>query len=480
MHTPRKPLILIEFNELTPSLMHRFMEAGKLPNFQKFYSQAHIYTTDAEEEGNLLNPWVQWVTVHTGLSAAEHGVQNLAEGYRLSAKAVWDYLSDAGFKVWVCGSMNCRYDRPLNGYLLSDPWSKDTASYPEGEFDAYWNFVAAAVQEHTNEARSVSKKDAMKFLGFMLRHGLSFQTVRTIIKQLWDERRGRNRWRRAVILDRLQWDVFRHVYRKSRPDFATFFLNSTAHFQHTYWRHLEPERFQVRPAPQEIAEYGGAIEYGYRNMDQLLGELMDLAEPDCTLVFCTALSQQPYLKSEASGGRHYYRIKDPSVLTELLGIQDPFEPIPVMAEQLILRFAGEEACQRAKETLKIYRFKDRSVFHAIPSGRELSVQCSYSGAIAEDDVITVRDSSRTLRFLDVFYPMNVLKSGMHHPDGMMWVRHPSREHKVHDGKVSICAIAPAILEHFGITPPRSNGWPGQSAREPNGAILQGAAPKVCF
>ena len=44
--------------------------------------------------------------------------------------------------------------------------------------------------------------------------------------QLAEERSGTARWKRAVLLDKLQFDVFAWYYRKIRPDFATFFLNS--------------------------------------------------------------------------------------------------------------------------------------------------------------------------------------------------------------------------------------------------------------
>ena len=43
-------MILIEFNELCPSLMDRFLGERKLPNFQRLYDQAQVYVTNAEEE----------------------------------------------------------------------------------------------------------------------------------------------------------------------------------------------------------------------------------------------------------------------------------------------------------------------------------------------------------------------------------------------------------------------------------------------
>ena len=62
----KQSVILLEFNELCPSLMGQFIQQGKLPNFQRFYNESAVYTTDAEEQPPNLEPWIQWVTVHTG------------------------------------------------------------------------------------------------------------------------------------------------------------------------------------------------------------------------------------------------------------------------------------------------------------------------------------------------------------------------------------------------------------------------------
>jgi hypothetical protein len=108
-------VVLLEFNELSPSLMYDFMAAGELPNFKKLHDSSHVYITDAEEQAPNLEPWIQWVTVHSGLPFSEHRVFHLGDGAKLRAPQIWDLLSRAGHKVWVCGSMNIRYDQTLNG-----------------------------------------------------------------------------------------------------------------------------------------------------------------------------------------------------------------------------------------------------------------------------------------------------------------------------------------------------------------------------
>lgn len=447
------PLVLIEFNELTPALMDRFMAAGELPNFRRFHDESHVYTTDAEEEGEDLNPWVQWVTIHSGLSAAEHGVKHLSEGHTLGAKAVWDLLSDAGLNVWVCGSMNARYDRPVRGFLLPDPWASGLRPYPAGEFERYYDFVRTQVQEHTNKSQGLSRRSAWQFLTYMLRHGLSAGTVAAAARQLLGERRGTGRWKRASLMDRFQWDVFVHYYRKHRPEFSTFFLNSTAHYQHSYWRNMEPEGFTVKPSEEEVREYGGAVLYGYRQMDALVGRLMKLAGRDATLMFCTGLSQQPYLKAESSGGRHYYRLLGQRVLTDPLGVAGAFEYSPVMSDQALLRFADEESCARAERVLQSYRLCGAPAFFCQRTGASVMVQCQWNKALPENARLVQDGTGRQVPFAAVFYSMDVIKSGFHHPDGMLWVRRPGREHVRHGEKLSIRAIAPLVLRHFKLPVP---------------------------
>ncbi len=104
------PLILIEFNELSPRLLERFMAAGQLPNFQKFYAASSVYITDAQEQPPNLEPWIQWPTVHSGLTYEEHGVFDLGDGRNEQRKYVAEVLSDAGLRVGVfnCSSVRTR------------------------------------------------------------------------------------------------------------------------------------------------------------------------------------------------------------------------------------------------------------------------------------------------------------------------------------------------------------------------------------
>jgi hypothetical protein len=452
----QRPLILLEFNELTPVLLDRFMAAGHLPNFKRFYSESSVLITDAEESGEQLNPWVQWVTVHSGLSYAEHGVLRLDEGQKLTRQCVWDVVSAQGKPVLVCGSMNVRYDKPLNGFVLPDPWSANVEPYPgNAGLDAYFRFVQTQVQEHTNDRVPLKARDYLGFLGFMIRHGLSLDTVVAIIQRLASERLngGRGKWKRAVILDKLQFDVFRALYRRHRPAFSTFFLNSTAHMQHAYWRYMDPEPFKLKPTETERDAYGDAVLFGYREMDGILGRFMELAGNDATLVLSTGLSQQPYLDREDSGGKHFYRPKDFEQFLEFAGVRAPHRVAPVMSEEFHVYFDSEADAKDSERKIAALRVNGRPLMKV--DRRDQTGVFAGAGIFDEldDHSILKAEDGRAVEFYDVFYSPDTVKSGKHHPDGALWIRTPEQRHSRFDGKVSLRAVAPTVLAQLGIPAP---------------------------
>src|SRR5438876_11970882 len=102
--------------------MDKFSAEGYLPNFTRFRKESVSYTTEAAERPPHLEPWMQWVTVHTGLNQAEHGLLQLNEGHKLNKPRIWDTLSARGFNNLVCGSMNVAMAPGFRGELIPDPW----------------------------------------------------------------------------------------------------------------------------------------------------------------------------------------------------------------------------------------------------------------------------------------------------------------------------------------------------------------------
>lgn len=458
--TSNNPVILLEFNELCPSLMERFIDEGHLPHFKRLRDESAVYTTDANEEQENLEPWIQWVTVHTGLGFDEHRIFNLNDGNKLNHDSVWDIMQRAGKTVWLCGSMNIKYQAAPNVLVLPDPWSSNTKPNPES-LQAFYRFVQVQVQEHTNRSIPLSRQDYVNFIYFLMRHGLSATSAVEIVKQLLSERIGkRGRWMRAVILDKLQWDVFRWYYKEYRPDFSTFFLNSTAHFQHKFWRTMEPEKFKARPSQSEIEEYGNAILFGYKEMDRIVGSALMLAGDSATLLLSSALSQQPYLKMEDSGGKRFYRPCDFHKFVDFVGLQGVKQVAPVMSEQFHIYFETESEAEDAEERLRRVTLDGRPAMAVRRDGSDLFSGCTEFSTIPMTTMLKVDGTDRTIGFFDMFYQADSVKSGMHHSEGIFWVRGRERKNRVETARVPLKSVAPTILHLMQLpVPPQMRAEP---------------------
>ncbi len=443
-----KPLILIEFNELCPSLLARWMGEGKLPNFAKFHAQSEVFTTQADEgEGPNLEPWIQWYSLHTGLPFSQHNVFHLTDGPRASHPDVWSILSAQGFSVWNCSSMNARRISAKGARYIPDPWCDNELPYPV-DMRPYTKMVSHQVKEYSNRDAGLSLGDLTQFLWFMTRHGLSLRTVRSIVGQLVSGKIRGGSWKRAVLLDMLQFDVFRHYFKREKPAFSTFFVNSTAHLQHSFWRHMAPEAFSVRPGETEIAAYRDAILYGYQKMDALLGKFVRLAGDDATLIFATALSQQPYLKYEAVGGHRFYRPRDVNKLLRQLHIA-PQKLEPVMTHQFVARFQNPAEMEDAKRRLGAVTHDGQPVFGFDDAdATSIYFGCQLRTQLSQDAMLDLGTNAPPIKFFEPFYQIEGMKSGRHHPDGCLWIRRGT--HHVADKKVSILDVLPTVLAHFGV------------------------------
>lgn len=445
-------VILLEFNELTPSLMDRFIAQGHLPNFKRLHDQSRVFVTDAQEDQHNLEPWIQWVTLHTGLSASQHGIHNLDESYKLSQPGLWDLLSAAGHHVWICGSMNIKYNLPIRGWILPDAWSSNVAPYPD-HLRQYFRFVRANVQEHTNERVPLRKSDYAAFLKFMLTHGLSAGTMSAILTQIVKERSSGGRWKRATLLDRIQWDLFEWYQRKNRPHFSTFFLNSTAHFQHLYWRQMEPEKFRLKDTGADD-DRDHAILYGYQQMDLIVEKAIKLAGNDTIVILSSALGQQPYLLGEEKGGKRFHRPHDLAKFANQVRLKGVTGITPVMSEQFHIYFDSPESARTAAGQLRGSSVEGKPGFTIDyePGGTGLLAGSAVFQPVPDNARLTMPNGD-AFGFLEIFYLVNEsLKSGMHHPHGIFWVRGLDRESSVAPGTIPLRSVCPTILEMFGLSP----------------------------
>jgi hypothetical protein len=441
-----KRMLLLEFNELSPRLLARFMAEGCLPNFARLYAASEVYTTTTDEAH--LEPWVQWVTFHCGVGESEHGARELDQGHAVRHPAIWDKLAHQGMSSVVFGAMNTAPPRSDRVLMIPDPWS--THVPVPRDFVPYQDFVRSQVLGHT--AKAGSRRQLASFLTFMASHGLSLSTVWRLLRQLVSERTSRRdvRWRRASRLDDLQWDVFRYLWKERRPDLAVFFSNSTAFLQHRYWRHMEPDAYEVKPSRESAEAYGDAIRYGYENMDRLVGDALAMANRDTVVALATALSQQPNLRYEKIGGKFVYRPKDFRRLLDLLGIPGDVSVEPVMTHQAWMTCRDEAQARECEAALLALELNGEPLMSASRTENRIYFDCKLISRVDDESVMRLHD--RSISFVEYFSFLGEVVNARHHPDGALWIRAPGQKHVVHQGKLDLAEASRVLLDRLRPTP----------------------------
>ena len=470
-------VIVLEFNELCPSLLERWMNEGRLPNFAALLGQCHQFTTEPDvTDPGKLEPWIQWYSVHTGLAYHQHRVFHLTDGARAGHPDIFSTLIDAGRRVGCFASMNVAPFAAPGSFFVGDPWTENNDAYP-AKLNIYNRFISRNVREYSNASDRMGLADYTRFLAFMAANGLRASTVSRIMSQLATEQLQDRRlsYRRVALLDRLQFDVFRSCYERYRPDLATFFINSTAHLQHSYWRHMDPAPFSIRPDEDELRIYGDAVRFGYEAMDALVGEFMTLARRHhARLVFMTALSQQPFLRREERGGQHFHRLHNVGDFLKALDIEVE-EVDPTMTHQYLARFSDRHARDAARERLGALLLEGRQVFgfaNADASDNSLYFGCQIFAPAPSNAAILDAATGTTLAFSSLFYRIEAIKSGCHHPSGALWIE--AGEHRAHAIPASILDLFPTVLDLLDVAVPPQSHRHGRSLKP----LLEPAEPVV--
>ncbi|HEY6821615.1 MAG TPA: hypothetical protein VI321_06315, partial [Burkholderiales bacterium] len=214
-----KRLLFLELNELNFEFVENYARRGALPAFARVIGQHGYARTRSETVYEHIEPWIQWFTVHTGKPFGEHGVFRLGDGAHASQRQIWEELAHRGLSVGAFSPMNAGNAVTNAAFFIPDPWTRTSVSAPPLMRKAY-DAICQAVGD--NAQGRITPRSAAQLAAGLLAYSQAKNWpayLRLGILGL------RTHWARAVFLDRFMADCFFVLWRRSRPDFATLFLN---------------------------------------------------------------------------------------------------------------------------------------------------------------------------------------------------------------------------------------------------------------
>lgn len=336
MTKPRK-ILLLEFNEINWGVIDQLTAqrgAAFLPNFGRLREQGAWALKSAVERPPLLDPWITWVTLHTGVSASVHGASVLEQdATTISAKRSWQYVTEAGRSVGVFGSISAYPPCEVRGFMVPGPFAPTNDTFPTS-LQPVQVINRSYTRAHNKITKAPNLLDGLRIGARLIRLGLRPGTCLRIAAQLARERVSPHlRWRRVSLQPLLNFDLFTQLYLQQKPDFATWHSNHAAHYMHHYWRAWDDSKFVAKSPPGEREKFGEAIPFGYRICDELLGRAFDLIDDDTVLVVASSMGQQPYVSEKYDQGKIVVRLKSMARLLEVMGGDGVVETVPTMVPQ---------------------------------------------------------------------------------------------------------------------------------------------------
>lgn len=272
--TPPKKVILVGIDAADWDLMRPLLDAGLLPNFMKLVKKGAVgplRTLIPLEKSPTL-----WTSIATSKLPSEHGIGGyvkgdysdeglLYTGNTRRVKALWNILSEKGYRVAVVGWMVTWPAEEVNGYLVSDYIQYETEkgiklekqTYPEDLFDEIDRFRLSQADVTDQDISSIfpidinpGEKDIAPW-------------HKDYVKMIWatDET-----YRRIA-----------HYLNSKGVDLLAVYFNGIDSMCHAFWYCRDQED---HPLQYLIDDY-------YIWMDKVLGEFLDLVDSSTLLVVCS-------------------------------------------------------------------------------------------------------------------------------------------------------------------------------------------------
>jgi hypothetical protein len=404
----KKKIILLGLNELNFDYIKFYIDQGLLPNFKKIFKIQPPIETVSENEYKLLEPWVQWVTIHTGKTFDEHKVFRLGDIVNNpELSQLFEELENEGLSVGAVSPFNAdnRLKNPV--FFVPDPW---TNTYPSGNWivKALYQAVHQSVNDNANSKLNFKSILSLGF-GLFLYVPISrwFHYLKTILN-------SKKSGAKAVLLDSLLADVHLSLWKKNKPDFSNLFLNSGAHIQHHYLFNSDAYKGNIKnpewycpqgfdPLIQILSEYDKQIE-----------KLLKLK--DVKIIIATGLHQQPHGQLT-----FYWRLKEHVKFAEKIGIENFTEILPRMSRDFLVKFNNEIDAVNAEKLLNSFYASndDIKLFEVDNRGTSLFVELVYPNDINESDSIYSKEIELKLGNFKSYLAFVAIKNGEHNGIGYL-------------------------------------------------------------
>ena len=385
-------IFFLQLNEIDFDYIDEYIRLGYLPTFKSLFEKHGYVETTSEIEHHLANPWIQWPTVHTGMSYAEHKVFRLGDIIKHDHELIYEALENKGISVAALAAFNAKNNTKNSSFFVPDPWTKTPFT---GSKDLYRIYNALCQVTNDYAKKKITFQSYCNLLLGAIRN-INYKCIPNYIKETLAYINGKT-WFRAVICDRLLLDTYVTQCKQHKPEFSTVFLNGGAHLQHHYLFSSKAYHGERTNPDWHVAKNEDPLLDILNLYDEGLKEILSLANKfdNGRVIVATALHQNAHERET-----YYYRIDDHENFLHKIGIEY-VNTYNLMTEDFVLCYRNEQLALEAEqkilnvETINIEKIfyietadseirtlnKGTKIFHTENRGKDIYVQLKPVAAL---------------------------------------------------------------------------------------------------
>lgn len=413
-------MLVIELNEFNPNYLKKCAKKLKLRNILYFLNLEHskTFTKDTKEHHGL-DPWVQWVSIHSGLPFSKHKIARLGQTHdQKKYIQIWNKISlKKSIKWGVWGAMNAPSGEDKGRcFFLPDPWSFEEKAFPNSLNQLLSLPRYIALNYLSPKILKILKYSLNNFI-FLIRNsgsGITRKIIRKGILAFFVT--GINIHSLTTLFDYINCLYFIKYKKKYNTDFSLIFLNHIAHLQHSFW--------------MESSKISNQMKFGLIICNEILGELKNNVEKNEAIILLNGLKQKNVYKK----GSYVYRQKDPiEFFKKILPIQCTVKQN--MTNDGTLIFNNYLDADKAEKLIKSIKLKDNkcSLYYVERiSPLRIFYQIEISKKIRSDEEMILNSKKfKFYKYIEIYAE----RSGAHIPEGDIYYKNINLPNLLENHKV---------------------------------------------
>ncbi len=401
----KKKLLLLELNELNFNLIQKYIDKGYLKNFKNLFDKYGFSRTSSELIYENIEPWIQWVTVHTGKDYEEHEMYHLNDYINLKHNQIWENLEKKGLSVAALFPMNAKnrikYD---NNIFIPDPWSNEKITVKNKNLANLHNIISFFVNNNTSKKANL-KKLINLLIVFLLNSSVKYyhKYFFLILKSLF------KKWNRVLFLDLLIFDVSTKILNLNNYNFTSVFYNGAAHIQHHYLMNSKIIQTKNKNPSWYLNTRDDPLLDIYILYDFFIKHIYKISQKnDYRLLIVTGLTQDPVLEPV-----FYYRLKNPEDFISNFNFLN-FNVTSLMSRDFRVKFENNSDSHKFINIFQKLKINEVPIFDIKKNDHDLFVTLSYPYEIKKNDEIKFENIK-----INLYNNINfvAIKNGLHNGNG---------------------------------------------------------------